>query len=262
MADEYGATTNHNLRYPTDAAPIDTAGDIQRLAEDVDGALPSINTLDTTPIYGTGRPDTDMPDTGNEGDRYICTNPGAAANYGAEEWRHTDGEWRCIKGTSPIAKVFGGNENYIGCWVQRIDTTVVYTFRYLTLGQNGVATSISLDLTDDKFDGWRLVTLYDGDSHTKFLMEGTSTLYGPAAVAFIKGDRLQVRQVKIKTAEPNTYVTQIGSAFGEVFGSAQAPWPTTTVIESAARLMSEKEVEELYRQEHAEFLEATRSEDA
>ena len=39
MADEYGATPNYNLRYPTDAAPIDTAGDIQRLAEDADAAL-------------------------------------------------------------------------------------------------------------------------------------------------------------------------------------------------------------------------------
>lgn len=43
MADEepvtHGETTNYNLRYPTDDAPIDTAGDIQRLAEDADDAL-------------------------------------------------------------------------------------------------------------------------------------------------------------------------------------------------------------------------------
>ena len=248
-------TDNFGLRYPLDSDSIDTAGDIQRLAEDVDGALPRIT-------YGTGRPDVDPVLPGNEGDGYICTNPGLASNYGAEEWRYTDGEWRCIKGTSPIAKVFGGDEAYIGCWVQRIDTTAVYTLQYITPGQHGLAASISLDLTDDKFDGWRLVTLHGNSSHTKFLMEGTASLYNPAAVAFIKSDRLQVRQVKLKTAEPNTYVTQTGSAFGEITGNAQAPWPTTTGIASAARYMSEEEVEELHRQEHAEFFEATRSEDA
>ena len=33
------ATANYNLRYPTDAAPVDTAGDMKQLAEDTDAAL-------------------------------------------------------------------------------------------------------------------------------------------------------------------------------------------------------------------------------
>ena len=32
-------TANYNLRYPTDAAPVDTAGDFKQLAEDTDAAL-------------------------------------------------------------------------------------------------------------------------------------------------------------------------------------------------------------------------------
>ena len=256
MPDEepYGTTPNYSLRFPNGTAPVDVAGDIANLANDVDGALSRVT-------YGTGRPDIDMPDAGKEGDRYICTDPDGPGNYGAEEWRYTDGAWVCIKGTSPVAKVFGGDEAYIGCWVQRVDTTVVYNFRYLALGQNGLPAAVSLDLTDNKFDGWRIVTLNGDSSHTKFLMEGTSMFYSPAAVALVRGDRLQVRKVMIKTAEPNTFVTQTGSVFGEVYGTAEAPWPTTTGIESAARSMSEEEVEELHRQEHAEFFEATRSND-
>ena len=91
MADEYGETTNYNLRFPKDKAPIDTAGDIKRLAEDVDGALPRIT-------YGTGRPDSPAI-AGTEGDKYICTDPDS--NFGAREWRYTGTGWRVIDGCTP-----------------------------------------------------------------------------------------------------------------------------------------------------------------
>jgi len=81
-------TDNFGLRYPLDSDSIDTAGDIRRLAEDVDAALPSI-------IYGTGRPDAPVL-PGTEGDKYICTDPDN--NFGAREWRYTGGKWICERG--------------------------------------------------------------------------------------------------------------------------------------------------------------------
>lgn len=87
MPDEYGATPNYSLRFPTDGAPIDTAGDIQRLAEDVDGALGGVKPLSDRFIYGAGRPDTD-PQYADApiGTRYICTAPDSDTNLGAREW--------------------------------------------------------------------------------------------------------------------------------------------------------------------------------
>lgn len=58
-----------------------------------------------TKYVGKGRPDIDMPGTGNEGDTYICVEPdgtsqdgSATPNLGAREWRYTDGEWVCVEG--------------------------------------------------------------------------------------------------------------------------------------------------------------------
>ena len=83
MPDEYGATPNYGLRFPNGNAPIDTAGDIKRLAEDVDGAIG---------LKGPGRPD----GRGGEaeydapiGTVFTCTQPdtqGATGNYGAIQW--------------------------------------------------------------------------------------------------------------------------------------------------------------------------------
>ena len=56
-----------------------------------------------TKYVGKGRPDIDMPDTGNVGDTYICTDPYdvAGKNLGAWLWRKTPSEWACVEGVTP-----------------------------------------------------------------------------------------------------------------------------------------------------------------
>ena len=101
-------TDNFGLRYPLDTDSIDTAGDIQRLAEDVDGALGSDVVLRDgaarpTKYVGTGRPDGRGGDdeeaiVANAGDTYTCTDPDGAGNYGAREWQYDGSLWHCVEG--------------------------------------------------------------------------------------------------------------------------------------------------------------------
>jgi len=120
MADEptHLTTDNYNLTYPTDNAPIDTAGDFENLAVGIDNALIGIN-VDTAgktdfsyasgPInlFGTGRPDglgdpsvsyNNTALTAPTGSTYVWTGDDPDAVFGARAWRKAENEWRCTEG--------------------------------------------------------------------------------------------------------------------------------------------------------------------
>ena len=135
MADEYGATPNYNLRFPKDGAKIDTAGDIQRLAEDVDAALLDKADDSALPliIYGTGRPDTETSlNDAPVGVQYIFTGDQTQldAVFGARVWRKTPTGWVCVEGET------GTYLTSEGIYIQRTDRTVyahmrVYSYQHV-----------------------------------------------------------------------------------------------------------------------------------
>ena len=96
-----GGSEGNGLPYPTEDSPPDGAGQIKKLAEEVDGALPYAF------ITGTDRPDgrgDDVAITGvAEGTKYICTEP--ENNFGAREWTFIDGGWRCTLGKTEIMRL-------------------------------------------------------------------------------------------------------------------------------------------------------------
>lgn len=88
MADttyEWTGPNDTGLPWPTEDSPPDGSAQIKKLAESI-------------AIYGDGRPD-DPALPGNEGDKYICTDPDS--NFGAREWRYTSDKWICVEGQTP-----------------------------------------------------------------------------------------------------------------------------------------------------------------
>jgi len=162
MADEYGTTPNHSLRFPKDGAPIDTAGDIERLAEDTDNAI-GLNwdtatqeqkdavAASTAPVslYGIGRPDGkggfDLIEA-PIGSRFTFTGNTQEqrdAVWGARIWSKAQSGWICDVGTSPRVQ-YGDNNSLI---LQRSGPSIVC--RVYGNGWDGTGTGASTDA------GWK-----------------------------------------------------------------------------------------------------------
>ncbi len=154
-------TDNHSLRYPLDTDSIDTAGDIQRLAEDVDGGLSIDVDADGRTDFGTTGPPLRLHGAGRPdgkggfdlieaplGSTYTWTGDDQDAVWGARIWsKHPLGMWVCDVGISPRVQ-YGNNYTLI---LQRVGPLIVCRV-YGDAAWDGTNTGVSTDA------GWKCMT--------------------------------------------------------------------------------------------------------